>query len=333
MRLASLKAGGLDGSLILVDRALERGVSAAALAPTLRAALDDWHALEPALRALAEDLEAGQAADSFALDFAALTAPLPRAAQFLDASGYLNHIELARRARGDSLPETLATDPLMYQGASEPLGGPRDPIVAADESWGIDFEAESAVITGAVAMGAGAEQAGRSIRLIMLVNDVSARRLVPAELAKGFGFIHGKPPTACSAVALTPDELGAAWDGARLHGRIVSTFNGEMIGDPDCGVEMHFGYPELLAHAAKTRALGPGTILGSGTVSNSDRARGSSCLLERRMIEKVDKLERHTELMRFGDVIHIDMKDAEGQSMFGAIEQEMVKDVNEGEMP
>ncbi len=329
MRLASLKAGGRDGGLIVVDGALRRAVSAAALVPTLRAALDDWQSVEPGLRALAGELETGSVAQSFALDVDQLTAPLPRAAQFLDASGYLNHVELARRARGDSLPETLESDPLMYQGASEPLAGPRDPIRAADESWGIDFEAESAVITGPVAMGASPEEAGRSIRLIMLLNDVSARRLVPAELAKGFGFIHGKPPSACSAVALTPDELGAAWDGERLHGRIVSTLNGDLIGDPDCGVEMHFGYPQLLAHAAKTRALGPGTILGSGTVSNSDRARGSSCLLERRMIEKVDKLERRTELMRFGDVIHIDMTDAEGHSIFGAIEQKMEKMVDE----
>ena len=230
---------------------------------------------------------------------------------------------MARRAQGDSLPDTLETDPLMYQGASEPLGGPRDAIYAADESWGIDFEAESAVITGNILMGASAAETSGAIRLILLINDVSARRLVPAELEKGFGFIHGKPPSAFSAVAVTPDELGTAWDGARLHGRIVSTLNGDLIGDPDCGVEMHFGYPELLAHAARTRPLGAGTILGSGTVSNSDRARGSSCLLERRMIEKVDKLERRTSLMHFGDVIHIDMVDGEGHSIFGAIEQRM----------
>ncbi|PPR27780.1 MAG: hypothetical protein CFH38_00288 [Alphaproteobacteria bacterium MarineAlpha10_Bin1] len=323
MKLASLKEGGPDGSLIIVNRALTRAVPAALHAPTMRAALDDWPAVAGGLKVLAEELEAGQAANPFALDFAALTAPLPRAAQFLDASGYLNHIELARRARGDSLPDTLETDPLMYQGASEPLGGPRDAIYAADESWGIDFEAESAVITGNLAMGAGPEKAAEAVLLIMLVNDVSARRLVPAELEKGFGFIHGKPPSAFSAVAVTPDELGAAWDGARLHGRIVSTLNGDLIGDPDCGVEMHFGYPELLAHAARTRPLGAGTILGSGTVSNSDRARGSSCLLERRMIEKVDKLERRTSLMHFGDVIHIDMVDGEGHSIFGAIEQRM----------
>ena len=325
MKLASLKEGGPDGSLIVVNRALSQAASAALYAPTMRAALDDWAAVAAGLKVLAEELEAGQAAGAFALDFAKLTAPLPRAAQFLDASGYLNHVELARRARGDSLPDTLETDPLMYQGVSEPMGGPCDAIYAADESWGIDFEAESAVITGAVAMGASAEEAAKSIRLIMLVNDVSARRLVPAELEKGFGFIHGKPPSALSAVAVTPDELGAAWDGKRLHGRLVSTLNGNLIGDPDCGVEMHFSYPELLAHAARTRPLGPGTILGSGTVSNSDRARGSSCLLERRMIEKVDKLERRTSLMKFGDVIHIDMVDGEGQSIFGAIEQRMEK--------
>ena len=264
-------------------------------------------------------------AQEAALDFMELTAPLPRAAQFLDASSYLNHIELARRARGENLPETLETDPLMYQGASEPLGGPCDPILAADESWGIDFEAETAVITGPVAMGASREKAANSIRLIMLINDVSARRLVPAELQKGFGFIHGKPPTACSAVAVTPEELGDAWDGARLHGRIRSVLNGVLIGDPDCGTEMQFDYPELIVHAAKTRPLGAGTILGSGTVSNSDRARGSSCLLERRMIEKVDKLDRRTELMRFGDTIKIDMTAAKGQSIFGAIEQRMEK--------
>mgnify|MGYP001227624658 FL=1 len=323
MKLASLKADSRDGSLIVVDRALERAVSAAALAPNLRAALDDWDALAPGLKDLSDDLAVGHATESFALDFTALTAPLPRAAQFLDASGYLNHIELARRARGDSLPDTLETDPLMYQGASESLGGPRDPILAADESWGIDFEAESAVVTGPISMGATPAEAGEAIRLIMLINDVSARRLVPAELAKGFGFIHGKPPTACSAVAITPDELGTAWDGARLHGRLVSTLNGDLIGDPDCSVEMHFSFPQLLAHAVRTRALGPGTLLGSGTVSNSDRARGSSCLLERRMIEKLDKLDRHTELMRFDDVIHIDMTDADGRSIFGAIEQKM----------
>jgi len=232
MKLASLKEGGPDGSLIIVNRALTRAVPAALHAPTMRAALDDWPAVAGGLKVLAEELEAGQAANPFALDFAALTAPLPRAAQFLDASGYLNHIELARRARGDSLPDTLETDPLMYQGASEPLGGPRDAIYAADESWGIDFEAESAVITGNLAMGAGPEKAAEAVLLIMLVNDVSARRLVPAELEKGFGFIHGKPPSAFSAVAVTPDELGAAWDGARLHGRIVSTLNGDLIGDP-----------------------------------------------------------------------------------------------------
>ena len=323
MRLASLKQGGPDGNLILVDRTLTRAVSAVTLAPSLRAALDDWEYVKSGLRALAAKLEIGSAVPEIPLNFSKLTAPLPRAAQFLDASGYLNHIELARRARGDSLPETLEIDPLMYQGASEPLGGPCDPILAADESWGIDFEAESAVITGPVAMGAKPNEAAKSIRLIMLINDVSARRLVPAELAKGFGFIHGKPPTACSAVAITPDALDGIWDGARLNGRIRSTLNGELIGDPDCGTEMHFSYPELIAHAAKTRPLGTGTILGSGTVSNSDRARGSSCLLERRMLEKVDKMDRRTELMRFGDVIKIDMTDTEGQSVFGAIEQRM----------
>ena len=324
MKLASLKSGR-DGQLLVVSNDLDRAVAAYGIAQTMQAALDDWSNLAPRLEEVAEKLAAGNAPGSFDLDPGDLSSPLPRAYQWADGSAYVNHVELVRKARGAEMPVSFWSDPLMYQGGSDSFIGPYDPILAGSEDWGIDFEAESAVITGAVAMGASAEEAAKSIRLIMLVNDVSARRLVPAELEKGFGFIHGKPPSAFSAVAVTPDELGAAWDGKRLHGRLVSTLNGNLIGDPDCGVEMHFSYPELLAHAARTRPLGPGTILGSGTVSNSDRARGSSCLLERRMIEKVDKLERRTSLMKFGDVIHIDMVDGEGQSIFGAIEQRMEK--------
>ena len=325
MKLASLKKGGADGTLIVVNRLLTRAIIAGNNAPSLRSALDNWEEVEPHLRYLYASLEGGDIGNAFDLDFNALCAPLPRAGQFLDASGYLNHIELARRARGDSLPNTLATDPLMYQGASEPLRGPREPILADNESWGIDFEAESAVITTQIEMGASPEEAAKGIKLITLLNDISARRLVPTELEKGFGFIHGKPPSSFSAVAITPDELDRNWDGERLHGKITSRLNGRLIGDPDCGVEMNFSYPQLLSHAARTRPLGPGTILGSGTVSNSERDCGSSCLLERRMIEKVDKLETRTEFMRFGDIVKIDMIDSKGKSIFGAIEQKMEK--------
>lgn len=322
MKLASLRRGGPDGTLIIVDRRLERAVEARDIAPTMRAALDNWPALAPTLHTVSELLNKGDAAGAFALDPTECTAPLPRAAQFLDGSAYLNHIELARRARGDSLPETLETDPLMYQGASEPLLGARDPIEAADDAAaGVDFEAELAVITDAVPMGATPERAGESIRLVMLLNDISFRRLVPAELEKGFGFVHGKPPSAFSLAAVTPDELGGAWDGERLSGALISTLNGKRFGDPDCATEMQFGFPELIAHAAKTRPLGPGTIIGSGTVSNSDRARGSSCILERRMIEKVDGLDGRSKFMHYGDRIRIEYRNAEGADVFGAIEQ------------
>ncbi len=321
MKLASLKYSGADGRLIVVNRTLTKAVVAKNIVPTLREALDNWDLYQPLLQEVSNKLEAGILIDAFPLDFDALSAPLPRAAQFLDASGYLNHLEIARRAAGDNLPDNLQKIPLMYQGAPEPLCGPRDPILAKDESWGMDFEAESAVITTHIAMGATPIEAEQSIRLVMLMNDVSARRLARAELDTGFGFVHGKPPSAFSAVAVTPDELGNLWDGIKLHGSICSTLNGELIGDPDCGVDMHFGYPALLAHAAKTRQLGNGTILGSGTVSNVDRTRGSSCLLERRMIEKIDNLERRTDFMKFGDTVRIDMLNLEGDSVFGAIEQ------------
>lgn len=322
VKLASLRRGGPDGTLIIVDQRLERAVEARDIATTMRGALDNWSAVAPTLHTVSGLLNRGDAAGAFALDPAECTAPLPRAAQFLDGSAYLNHIELARRARGDSLPETLETDPLMYQGASEPLLGARETIrVADDEAAGVDFEAELAVITDAVAMGAEPERAGKSIRLLMLLNDISFRRLVPAELAKGFGFVHGKPPSAFSLTAVTPDELGDAWDGRRLSGALISTLNGTRYGDPDCATEMQFGFPELIAHAAKTRPLGPGTIVGSGTVSNSDRARGSSCILERRMIEKVDGLDSRSKFMHYGDRIRIEYRDAEGADVFGAIEQ------------
>lgn len=323
MRLATLKAGGRDGTLIVVDRAMAHAARAEGIAASLREAIESWAATAPRLAALAEKLEAGHVSGAFPFDPAACAAPLPRAFGFLDGSAYLNHVELARRARGDSLPDTLETDLLMYQGCSDQLLGPRDPIPGA-ESWGIDFEAESAVIVDDVPMGISPAAASSHIKLVMLMNDVSARRLVVPELAKGFGFVHGKPPSAFSPVAVTPDSLGKAWDGARLHGKVISTLNGTRCGAPDAGVEMRFSFGDLIAHAAKTRALGAGTIIGSGTVSNKDRATGSSCLLERRMIEKIDCFKVTTELMKPGDRIRIELLDEAGRSLFGAIDQTMV---------
>lgn len=323
MKLASLKAGGPDGTLVVVSRDLTRAVPATGIAPDMRTALDNWDDAAPALGNLSVELEAGTAADTFVLELAGLTAPLPRAGQFFDGSAYLNHIELARRARGDSLPETLETDPLMYQGASEPLAGCRDAIdVLDDKGWGVDFEAETAVITGPLPMGAGVKDAAAGIRLLMLLNDVSLRRLIPAELEKGFGFVHGKPPSSFSPVAVTPDELGSSWDGAKLHGRLVSTLNGTVHGEPDCGVEMQFGFPALIAHAARARPLCAGTIVGSGTVSNADRATGSSCILERRMIEKIDNAVGRSPFMMDGDRIELAFRDAAGgDNPFGTIDQ------------
>ncbi|MGD9537300.1 MAG: fumarylacetoacetate hydrolase family protein [Alphaproteobacteria bacterium] len=324
MRLATLKANGRDGVLVVVDRAMRRALKAEGIAATMREAIENWAQAEPRLTALAETLEAGKAPPgAFAFDPEACAAPLPRSFAFLDGSAYLNHIELARRARGDSLPDTLESDPLMYQGCADQLLGPRDPI-PGEESWGLDFEAESAVILDDVPMGVTPEEAATHIKLVMLLNDISARRLVPAELAKGFGFLHGKPPSSFSPVAATPDSLGADWDGARLHGRLVSTFNGTRFGSPDAAVDMHFSFPDLIAHAAKTRPLGAGTIIGSGTVSNADRATGSSCLLERRMIEKIETGKVTTALMKPGDRIRIEMLDANGDSVFGAIDQVVV---------
>ena len=324
MRLASL-AGGRDGRLVLVSSDLSRAAPADALAPTLQAALDRWRELEPELRDLAAALEAGRAPESFALAPDALAAPLPRAYQWVDGSAYVNHVELVRRARGAEMPPSFWTDPLMYQGGSDVLLGPRDDIAFADEAWGIDFEAEVVVITDDVPMGTPSERAGEHILLVALVNDVSLRGLVPGELAKGFGFLQSKPSSAFSPVAVTPDELGDAWDGGRLHRPLVVHLNGELFGQPEAGVDMTFDFPTLIAHAARTRALGAGTILGSGTVSNTDRSRGSCCLAERRMLEALEQGQAKTAFLRFGDRVRIEMFDAEDRSIFGAIDQRVVR--------
>jgi fumarylacetoacetate (FAA) hydrolase len=328
MKLASLKAGR-DGRLVVVARDLSRCAPAAAIAPTLQAALERWAETAPELQALAEDLEAGRAAGQ-PFDQAACAAPLPRAYQWLDGSAYVTHVELVRTARGAELPESFWTDPLMYQGASDGFVGPRDPIEASGEGWGIDLEAEVAVITDDVPMGTRAAHAGEHIKLLMLVNDVSARALIPGELAKGFGFVHGKPASAFSPVAVTPDELGDAWQGHKVHLPLLSYVNGAPLGRPEAGVDMTFDFAQLIAHAAKTRHLAAGTIVGSGTVAN-DAAReegssvGSSCLAERRMLETLWHGAPKTPWLRFGDRVRIEMLDGAGRSIFGAIEQEVVR--------
>lgn len=325
MKLATLKDGGRDGTLVIVDNALRRCIPAGPIAPMLQAALDDWQATAPRLEALYRKLGDSDAGDTEPFDATACAAPLPRAYQFADASAYLNHVELARRARGAEMPPGLREDPLMYQGLSDSFLGPRDDIAVADDAWGIDLEAEVAVVLDDVPMGVPADEAGAFIRLVMLCNDVSLRNLVPGEITKGFGFLQSKPASAFAPVAVTPDELGAAWDGARLSLSVVCEVNGREIGRPNAGIDMHFGFPELIAHAARTRRLGAGTILGSGTVSNRDRTAGSACLAEVRMIETLENGAPETPFLTFGDTIRIEMRDRDGVTVFGAIEQRVVQ--------
>ncbi|WP_372397493.1 fumarylacetoacetate hydrolase family protein [Azospirillum sp. HJ39] len=334
MKLASLKAGGRDGTLVVVSRDLTRAIPVPAVARTLQAALDEWEELAPKLeeayRALNADPASGRPFDP---DEAA--SPLPRAYQWADGSAYVNHVELVRKARGAEMPPSFWTDPLMYQGCSDSFLAPMDPIPAATEEWGVDFEAEIAVVTGDVPMGVSAEAARGHVRLLMLVNDVSLRNLIPAELGKGFGFFQSKPASSFSPVAVTPDELGGAWDGAKLHRPLVTTLNGEPFGRPDAGIDMTFDFPTLIAHAAKTRHLAAGSIVGSGTVSNKlDGGPGKpvgaggvgySCLAELRTIETIEHGAPKTPFLRFGDRVRIELFDAAGASVFGAIEQEVVR--------
>ncbi len=322
MKLATLKQGGRDGALVVVSGDLMRTVRAETAA-TLQAALDNWAAFSPALAGEWETLEEGAAGEILDFDPAACAAPLPRAFQWADGSAYVNHVELVRKARGAEMPESFWTDPLMYQGGSDAFLGPCDPILVADEDWGIDFEAEVAVVTDDVPMGVAAEDAGAHIVLLMLVNDVSLRNLVPGELAKGFGFFQAKPSTAFAPIAVTPDELGGAWDGGKVNLPLVSTLNGEEFGRPEAGEDMTFDFPALIAHAARTRPLSAGTIIGSGTVSNRDRTRGSSCIAERRMLETLETGQAETPFLRFGDRIRIEMFGPDGASIFGAVDQEV----------
>ena len=321
MKLASLEGPGRDGRLVVVSHDLGHALEVPEIAATLQAALDDWQAIAPALREVAIKLDRGELDGAKPFDPAKCAAPLPRAYQFADGSAYLNHVALVRRARGADLPSSFLVDPLMYQAVSDGFLGPTDPIVVADEAFGIDLEAEIAVITDDVPMGVSAEAARAHVQLVMLLNDVSLRRLIPDELAKGFGFLQGKPRSSCSPVAVTPDALGDAWRDGKLHGSLWSWINGREFGRPDAGVEMQFDFGQLIAHAARTRPLAAGTIVGSGTVSNQDRSVGSSCLAELRTIEKLEQGRAETGFLRFGDRVRIEMLDGGGRSIFGAIEQ------------
>lgn len=320
MKLASLKHGR-DGRLVIVSRDLTSYLDASALYPTLQAALDDWQVAEPKLRSLAEALEDGTVMRK-PFDQTTVAAPLPRAYHWVDGSAYLVHVELVRKARGAEVPETFYSDPLVYQGGSDDLLGARDPILAISEDMGIDLEAEVAVVTDDVPMGTTAADAGKHIKLVMLVNDVTLRNVIPPELAKGFGFYQGKPSTAFSPVAVTPDELGTSWDGGKLSLPLISHVRGQPFGRPNAGVDLTFDFRRLIAHVARTRKLGAGTIIGSGTVANRNHEEvGSSCLAERRCIETIRDGKASTPFLKFGDTVRIEMMDAAGKSIFGAIDQ------------
>ena len=325
MKLATYKDGSRDGQLVVVSRDLTQAHYATGIAHRLQQVLDDWNFMSPQLQDLSDSLNASKARHAFAFEPAQCMAPLPRAYQWADGSAFINHVELVRKARGAEVPPSFYTDPLMYQGGSDDFQGPCDPVLAVSVDHGIDFEAEIAVITADVAMGATPEQALDGIRLVMLANDVSLRNLIPAELAKGFGFVQSKPATAFSPVAVTLDELTvngqSAWQAGRLHLSLQSTWNGRKVGLCDAGAEMTFGFGQLIAHLCKTRHVRAGSVIGSGTVSNQDWAKGYSCIAEKRAIETIESGAPITPFMQFGDTIRIEVKGKDGQSVFGAIEQ------------
>lgn len=334
MKLATLKSDCRDGRLVVVSKDLAWCADASTVAPTLQAALDDWDRCEGALKDLSAALDKGSVPKERFHERDALS-PLPRAFQWADGSAYVNHVELVRKARGAEMPDTFWTDPLIYQGGSDAFLPPRGDIPLGDEAWGCDFEGEVAIITGDAPMGVKGDDAKSAIRLIMIVNDVSLRGLIPGELAKGFGFFQSKPPTAFSPVAVTPDELGDAWDGGKVHLPLVSHLNGDKFGEPNCAVDMTFDFPRLVEHVAKTRPITAGSVIGSGTISNkmddgpgkpvSEGGVGYSCIAEIRMIETIADGKPKTPFMHYGDTIRIEMLDADGHSIFGAIEQTVVK--------
>lgn len=331
MKLATLRDGSRDGQLVVVSRDLQQAHFASDIAGRMQQLLDDWPFIAPQLNDLYVALNEGRTRHAFAFDPTQCMAPLPRAYQWADGSAYVNHVELVRKARGAEMPPSFWTDPLMYQGGSEDLLGPCEDIVCPSEKFGIDFEAEVAVVTDDVPMGATVAEAASRIKLLMLANDVSLRNLIPAELAKGFGFLQSKPASSFSPVAVTPDELGAAWRDGKVHRPLVSTLNGSLFGRPEAGVDMTFSFPRLVAHAAKTRELRAGTIVGSGTVSNKENGGpgrpasaggiGYSCIAEQRTVETILAGAPATPFMRFGDRIRIEMSDDAGRSIFGAIDQ------------
>jgi fumarylacetoacetate (FAA) hydrolase len=326
MKLATLKDGTRDGQLVVVSRDLKTAAPADAAALTLQRALDNWSFIAPQLEDLYADLNAGNAPRMFAFDPKHCMAPLPRAFQWADGSSYVNHVELVRKARNAEMPDSFWHDPLMYQGGSDDFIGPMDDIAVPSEAWGIDFEGEIAVVTDDVPMGISAEQAGAHVKLLMLVNDVSLRNLIPAELAKGFGFLQSKPASGFSPVAVTPDELDSAWRDGKVHLPLRVSWNDELVGKPDAGVDMVFSFPQLIAHLAKTRRARAGSIIGSGTVSNKDPKKGYTCIAEKRALEMIADGEARTPFMRFGDMIRIEMLDANGKSIFGAIHQQVTQE-------
>lgn len=321
MKLATLKNGSRDGILVIVSRDLTKAIAVPEIAQTMQHALDHWQECAPQLASYYEKLNRGDIQHVLPFMEQAIAAPLPRAYQWADGSAYVNHVELVRKARGAELPANFWHDPLMYQGGSDTFLGANDPIPLLNESWGLDFESEVAIITTDVPMSITPAAAETHIALFMLVNDISLRQLIPEELAKGFGFFHSKPSTAFSPVAITPDELGTSWDGKKVHLPLITHYNGALFGQPDAGIDMTFDFPTLIAHAAKTRALGAGTIIGSGTVSNIDRTKGSSCLAEKRMLEILEHGKPLTPFMRNGDCVRIEMFDRQESNLFGSINQ------------
>ena len=325
MKLATLKSANRDGQLVVVDRALTRCVSVPTIAPTLQAALDNWNEVEPRLRNVAAALESGKVQDTHPFDSRACAAPLPRAYQWADASAFVNHVELVRKARGAEMPKSFWEDPLIYQGGSDDLLGAHEDARFVSEDHGIDLEAEVGVITGDIPIGTAADDMEPHIKLLVVINDWTLRNLVPGELAKGFGFYQSKPATGFAPLAVTPDELGNAWREGKVHLPLESSINGAILGRPNAGVDMTFSFFHLLAHAARTRNLKAGTILGSGTISNTDRSTGSSCLAEKRTLEQLESGSPKTPFLKFGDVVRIEMKDDQSHSIFGAITQTVAR--------
>ncbi|MBC7573697.1 MAG: fumarylacetoacetate hydrolase family protein [Herminiimonas sp.] len=328
MKLATLKDGTRDGQLAVVSRDLKTVQLADGIAPTLQRALDDWNFISPQLDDLYQELNAGRAPRSFDFDPKRCMAPLPRAYQWADGSSYVNHVELVRKSRNAEMPESFWHEPLIYQGGGDDFIGPTDDILLASEEWGIDFEGEVAVITDDVPMGVGPIDAASHIKLLMLVNDVSLRNLIPAELAKGFGFFQSKPASSFSPVAVTPDELAGAWQDGKVHLPLRATWNEVQVGQPNAGVDMVFSFPQLLVHLTKTRNARAGSVIGSGTVSNKDTKKGYTCIAEKRCLEMIADGVATTPFMKFGDTIRIDMLDASGKSIFGAINQQVVQYVS-----